>query len=322
MTAPPGEGSRPGPPSEPRPLTPQRLRANVTHVLVMSFTWMFVLIAPIFVPFLADHDLGMAQVYRLQTVFALGVVLLEVPSGYVSDLLGRRGCLIAAGVLHGVAFSVMAVADSFLGFAVFEALAAVAVSLYSGTDVALLYDSLEALGQEDRRMRTLGRRVFWLQAGQMAASLLGGALALVSLQLTATATAVVGWLPLLAALGLREVPRRRLDRGSHLRNLRILHHELFRRSRLVRLILFNHTAHGLATVIAVWAFQGFWTAIHVPLAWFGSLWAAYNLTIALVARSAHRVERRLGMAGVARAVGLLSIAGHRARRAQRASRRA
>ena len=57
----------------------------------MNFTWMFMLIMPVIVPFFRAHGLSMADVYRLQTIFAVAIVVLEVPSGYVSDLLTASG---------------------------------------------------------------------------------------------------------------------------------------------------------------------------------------------------------------------------------------
>lgn len=288
----------------------QRLRANVPRIQAMSFAWMFMLIMPVVVPFLEEHGLSMGEIFRLQAIFAISIVVLEVPSGYVSDLLGRKACLVIAGLLHGVAFSLLALADGFWAFAAYQVIAAVGVSLYSGSDVALMYDSLEALGDHEGRRRLLGRRLLWMQGGETAAALIGGAIALVSLQDVAVANAVAGWLPFVVALTLREPPRGKLARGQHLQNMRVIYHELFRESRLLRLILLDLIAYGLATLLAVWAFQGIWEHTGVHLGLFGVLWAAYNLTVALVGRVAHRIEERLGAAGTLRVVGWMPVIGY------------
>lgn len=290
--------------------SPARLRANVGRIQAMSFAWMFLLIMPVVVPFLQGHGLTLGEVYRLQAIFALSIVVLEVPSGYASDLLGRKGCLVAAGFLHGAAFTLLAMAEGFWGFAVYQLVGAVAVSLYSGSDVALMYDSLEALDDHEGRRRLLGRRLLWMQGGETVAALLGGALAVASLQGVAIANAAVGWLPLLVALTLVEAPRGTLERGQHLANVRVIARELLGVSRLLRLILLNLVAYGLATLLAVWAFQGLWEATGVPLGLFGVLWAAYNLVVALVGRVAHRIEDRLGAAATARLIGALPVVGY------------
>ena len=100
------------------------------------------------------------------------------PPGYVSDLLGRKRTLLIAGLLHGIAFSMLTFVHGFWGVAAFEVVAALSVSLYSGTDVALQYDSLEALGEKTVRRKGLGQRLFWMQSGETLAALVGGWLVL------------------------------------------------------------------------------------------------------------------------------------------------
>ncbi len=273
------------------------------------------LMMPVIVPYFGLSGLGIDRVFQLQAIFAITVVLLEVPSGYVSDLLGRRGCLILAGLLHGVAYSLLAWASSFWGFVLFELAAAVGVCFYSGTDVALLYDSLEALGDPSGKRRLLGRRLMWMQGGETAAALLAALLISaagsgLTLQELAYANAVVGWAPFFLALSLVDVVPPGLSKTSHLRNASMIWRGVMNESRALRLVLFNLIIYGLSTLIAVWAFQDYWTHLDVPLAYFGLLWAAYNLAVALVGRLAHRVEDRIGFAMTVKTVGLLPVLGY------------
>lgn len=305
------EGSR-------APLAPRRLRANVAFLRAMNFTWMFLLVMPVIVPFFGELGLTPGQVFEVQAIFGLAVVLLEVPTGYVSDLMGRKGCLVLAGLLHGAAMTLLTVVHGFWGVAAYQLLAALAVCLFSGTDVALLYDSLEALAAEPgsdassaspRRRRGLGQRLFWMQAGETSAALVGGWIALVSLREVALWNAAVAWLPFFAALFLVEVPRPRLARRRHLENVVFVARELFVASRAVRLVLVGLIAYGLSTLLAVWVFQGFWEHMRVDLALFGYLWAGYNLTVALVGRLAHRVEERLGLRATVLTIAALPVLG-------------
>ena len=289
--------------------SPEQLRGNVRKVLLLSGVWMFLLIMPVIVPFLQARGLSMAEVFALQTVFAVGLVVLEVPSGYVADVVGRRRCLVMASVLYGVAFTWLALGDGFWHFVVFELIAALAASLRSGTDVALLYDSLEALGDEGTGTKLLGRKLFWGQTGETAAALVGGGLALASLDLPAVANAATAWVPLLVSLTLVEPPRGKLE-GTHRENIRLIARELLRGGRVLRLTFLNLVAYGLATLLVVWAFQGYWGALGLPVWVFGLLWAAYNLAVALTARAAHRIRRRLGRRGVVLAIGVLPVVGY------------
>jgi len=55
---------------------------------------MAMVILAVIVPFFKSRGLGMEDVFFVQAFFSLMLVILEVPSGYFSDLLGRRRTLI------------------------------------------------------------------------------------------------------------------------------------------------------------------------------------------------------------------------------------
>lgn len=287
-----------------------RLRRNVSVIRLLNFTWMFILLMPVIVPFFGELGLSQGEVFQVQAIFSLSIVVLEVPLGYVSDMVGRRGCLILAGLLHGVAFTLLTFVSGFWGVALFEVVAALGVCLFSGTDVALLYDSLEALGDHEGRRKGLGLRLFWMQTGETVAALVGGSIAVAGLAQVALWNAIVGWLPFFAALMLVEVPIPRMSQGSHRENFAMIREALFGQSRIVRLVLLNLVAYGLSTLLAVWAFQGFWGHMDIDILWFGYLWAGYNLTVALVGRLAHAIELRLGPALTLGLIAILPVVGY------------
>ena len=289
--------------------SPERLRGNVKRIQFLSFFWMFMLLMPVIVPFLKEHGLSIQEILTLQSIFAIAVVLLELPSGYLSDLIGRRGCLVAAGFLRGLAFTWLALANGFWDFALFQLIAALSISLYSGSDVALLYDSLEGLEDHHGRRRALGRRLLWMQSGETFAALIGGAIVTYSLSSVAVGNAILGWLPFLVSLTLVEVPSEKLDQSDHLGNLKRIWRQIFHGEALLRMIMFSLITYGLSTLLAVWLFQDYWQALDVPLVYFGYLWAAYNITVAIVGRLAHRVEDLIGPKRVVRLVGILPVIG-------------
>ncbi|MCB0337012.1 MAG: hypothetical protein KDD62_11930 [Bdellovibrionales bacterium] len=81
--------------------------------------------------------------YILEIVFAMGLVVLEVATGKLSDVFGRKACLIAAGITGALGALSYAVAEGFRGLVVAELLFALSIALNSGTEEALLYESYE-----------------------------------------------------------------------------------------------------------------------------------------------------------------------------------
>lgn len=290
------------------------MESNLTKVTWLNFAWMFLVLMPVIVPYFQSRGLSMRDVYLLQTFFAVCMVAMEAPTGYLADLLGRRRCLIVAGALNGVGFLWLTQAEGFWSLALFEFVVAIAQSLYSGTDVAILYDSLEAMPHRPVTapvgQSVLGKRVFSAQLGETIAALVGGWVAMVSFSATAWVSAAAACVPFFIALTLTEPPRAKLDARAHLQNLAEIARELFRASPLLRQLLWNHVFFGFTTLLAVWVFQDYWRALGVPIGYFGYLWAGYNLAVALTARVAHRWESHWSVRRAAFWIGMLSVAGY------------
>lgn len=294
----------------PAAVTEAQLRANVPRVLWLNASYMFLIIMPVVVPFFRSHGLTLSQVYELQAIFAAATLLLELPSGYFADLIGRRRALVLACIAKGTAFSVLAVADGYSDFVVFELVAAISISLFSGSDIALIYESYERVPHEPGEpSRALGRKLLYSQTGETVAALLGGALVLVSLQVPVWANAIVAWAPLPIALSLVEPPGNKMTL-RHAENLRILWRSLFRSGSFVWLLVANQVVFGTGTFLAVWAYQPYWGELGITLGVFGALWALSNGVVAATGGLAHRVEGVIGFRGVAIAVAATVVVGY------------
>jgi MFS family permease len=108
---------------------------------------------PIFTILFLDLGLSIAEFATLNVVWAVTIVLLEVPSGALADRLGRRRLVVWAGWLMVAEMAVicaMPVGNHTVVFWLFVAnriLSGAAEAAASGADEALTYDSLP----EDRR---------------------------------------------------------------------------------------------------------------------------------------------------------------------------
>ena len=130
-----------------------------------------------------SQSLPLEQVIELSAVYYLSVFVLEVPSGYFSDRIGRRSTLlIAAGALIG-SYSCFIVGAGFWWFAAGQFLLAAGIAMQSGTDTAFHYDSLKALGREHEYARREASAEQWGLIMLALATLSGGLLGLIDLRL-------------------------------------------------------------------------------------------------------------------------------------------
>ena len=130
-----------------------------------------------------SQSLPLDQVIELSAIYYLSVFVLEVPSGYFSDRIGRRTTLlVAAGSLIG-SYCCFIIGAGFWWFAVGQFLLASGIAMQSGTDTAFLYDSLNTLGREAEYAQREADAEQWGMIMLAIATLSGGALGLVDLRL-------------------------------------------------------------------------------------------------------------------------------------------
>ena len=97
-----------------------RLKRNINRTLAFGFFQVFLVIMPVVVPFFESRGLTMQQIFLLQALFAVVVLVMEIPSGYAADILGRRVTLLVGSVFIALGHSMLLFADGFAGLALFE----------------------------------------------------------------------------------------------------------------------------------------------------------------------------------------------------------
>ena len=107
---------------------------------------------PVFTILFLDYGLTLEQFALLNAAWAATIVLLEVPSGALADIVGRRNLLVVTGILMVIEMVLLCFAprgNPQLLFAIFlvnRVLSGAAEASASGADEALAYDSLKDEG--------------------------------------------------------------------------------------------------------------------------------------------------------------------------------
>nr|WP_245547769.1 MFS transporter [Halovivax ruber] len=117
----------------------------------VGFIW------PIFTLFLLWNDLSFTEIGLLSAVSAVLVVVLEVPTGYLADRIGRRRVLLLGLLAMAASLLGFVVAAAFWQFVVLYALWSISTAFHSGTADAWLYDTLRESVREDEFTRIRGR---------------------------------------------------------------------------------------------------------------------------------------------------------------------
>lgn len=239
--------------------------------------------------------MSMSQVFWVQGLFGLVMAAFEFPSGYIADRLGYRRTLVAASVLGVLGWSSYALADSLPRVILSESLLGVSISLVSGCDTALLYESLHATGRESEFAVWMGRTRFWGQASEGTSALVAGLLYVAAPALPFVAQALISVLSLGIAWSLLEPERHVPIAGGHLRQVvELVRHALIDNRALTAVLLLT-TALGMASFVPVWLVPLYALGAGVPEAWIGPIWAVANYIVALGSLASSRVTARVGL---------------------------
>lgn len=269
---------------------------NVKLVIAYNFLWMFVPIISILVPLMTSLGISMTDFFMLQSFFGICMVVMEVPSGYLADIVGRKKIITIGAFFSGLGFSVLYFSTELSHLYLYEFLVATSLSLTSGADYALLFDSLkESLGKIDRKVQAKWTSHFMAASflGEAFAAVLGGVLSMLSIGHVLFATAVFGWTPFIVTLFMRDPKVKKME-GSHKENFSLVLKHLFSDSKFLRVLFINYVTWSMSTFCVVWLIQKYWEENNLPLIYFGFLWAAYSVVGAAFNHVSHSVEIRFG----------------------------
>jgi len=240
--------------------------------------------------------LSLAEILLLQAIFSLATLVMEFPSGYISDRIGYRFALNLACLLGITGWATYTLAGSFTGVLIAELQLGASYAFISGADSALLYETLRYDSREEHYAKYDGRMTAWAQAGEAIGAVGAGVL--------------YGWFPLLpfvlqvgvwvAALAicrnLKDIPAPARETISHLQEATDIARKAFSQPG-IRYAILLAALLGLSSFYPVWLIQPYMQTLNVPLSWFGPIWAVANLCVSFGSIISHRVQFHLGVRG-------------------------
>ncbi|MFX0209820.1 MAG: MFS transporter, partial [Candidatus Hodarchaeota archaeon] len=258
-------------------------RRNVKIFQITGFD-VTVLIVPVIVLIWLEAGLLFHEMLLLQGLFVLPILILEVPSGSIADFWSRKGCASVFHGLFGIAMFFYAIGDNFHVFALAEILAGIAVAFQTGSETALVYDSLLSLDNYDISNRfgnIISKRMTIMFLGGALGALTGGFIGTISTVQMPIIIATIGHLTFagLVYWGYTEPPRlkAKTPQAAIMKALSSLMYQ----TELKSILIFSLTG-------VVFSRIGFWAIQHILIEEFlvtslimGFVLAGFNLCAAI-----------------------------------------
>ena len=298
--------------------TAAKLKSNIWMIYVINFLGGLMFFLPIYALYLQQELFTLFNVGLIIAIPSIFITLFEIPSGAIADLFGRKNTLIVSGIISVIALVFLSTGTSLIFFIIYGILMALFRSLHSGTDVALLFDSVQGINKQAKKEAialseaSVGSRItsqvsgtktyfkkvvgingsMW-QLGASISAILGGILATQSLRLPIIATIIPFTLALILTFFLTE-PKYTKEKHSNI----LLHisksAKLFVKKKQLSVLLltgflffaFGEVAHELNSI--------FFSFKLIPIEYFGLLFAFIFGASSLGALISNNVSNKLG----------------------------
>ena len=189
-------------------LSSQTIRKNIVLMFLINFISALEFFSPIFTLYLQEKLNSGILISVIFVGGSLVVVIFEGPSGALGDLLGRKKILVIAAFGHILALLFLILGDNIFWILLFKIIESIAMSLWSGIDIALIYDTLQNKPKEtkDSFKKIIGIYNMLWPSGAIIGALVGGLLAENSLLLPFIYTLIPWGICTILVLGLTEPP--------------------------------------------------------------------------------------------------------------------
>jgi MFS family permease len=183
-----------------------RTKRNIPLTYLFEFGKNLGFTQAIWVTYLAFKGLSLVEIGLCESVFHLTSMLMELPTGMIADLYGRKFSRLMGIVANIIYLCLLFFVNSFPLAMLAFIFAALSYNLESGADSALIYDSLLAYGEEASFTKIQGRREVVMQSASLLGVVIGGMLADIDYRFAIIASVFLGVAVFIIGLRFIEAP--------------------------------------------------------------------------------------------------------------------
>jgi MFS family permease len=135
---------------------------------------------PFLILYFLDKGMSYTQIGLLYAVREVGINILEIPTGIMADIIGRKRTMLLAFSSYIVSFSIFYMFSGFWVFIIAMVSFAFGESFRGGTHKAMIFTYLKLNGWENQKVAYYGHTRSWSQMGSALSSLLASVIVLIS----------------------------------------------------------------------------------------------------------------------------------------------
>ena len=246
--------------------------------------------------FLASRGFSLFEIGIFEMIFHITSLSMEVPTGMIADLFGRKFSRILGVLSYIVYIFIMIYSQNIILVGIGFVFCGLSYTLESGSGEALVYDSLQLMNQEDKFMKVNGRKEVIYQLVSSLSFFVGGYIATVSYDLSFLTTLVAMLIALTIIILMKETP---IIKSEIKKSFMILMSEQYKKTyqtavenkRIMFLIIIGSMVAAPVTSIFFY-FQNHLDLLGYDKGEIGLLLGAHALFAAIGGASAYKLEKK------------------------------
>jgi MFS family permease len=131
---------------------------------------------PFMILFLLEKNISFLQIGTLYAIREIFINILEIPSGIIADVFGRKKSLIVSFLFYIISFFIFYFTHSFYFFIPAIIFYAIGDAFRTGTHKAMIFEYLKINGWKNQRAHYYGHTRSWSQMGSAISSLLAASI--------------------------------------------------------------------------------------------------------------------------------------------------
>ncbi|MCM1989578.1 MFS transporter [Oceanirhabdus seepicola] len=269
------------------------LRKNIRTYYGYSLFSNLLILGPIMTIYFFSKGLSFAEIMLLSSIASVTVVVCEVPTGAVADKIGRKASMLLGALLWAVSLLIFVFGHSFYAFAMAEIIFSIGSTFKSGSDVALIYDSLKAEGQEHRFQEIEGKAKSYLLYAQAVGSIAASFLYEINKELPFIISAIFVFISIIIGLNLSEPPienKKGKYGEKYLKQIKDSGIYVMRHVKLRAIILYSMMFFVFYRV-GFFLVQPYFEGVNIPVKLFGLIFFFFNIVAAQVSKNAHKIMK-------------------------------
>ena len=290
-----------------------KIKRNISIAYIYNFFLQFNITSAIWVLYLAFKGMSLVEIGILESIYHITGLCLEIPSGALADLRGRKFCVVLGRAVNIVSCLLMIASKSFLGFAISFMLSSAAMNLNSGAAEALVFDSLKELGKEKTYKIIWGKLAFVMSIAQGTALLLGGILSDVNFLYAYILGTIVQIAALLISFNFKEPDINDIQDDADTRKDRVLINQvkisinvLMVRKLIFYIIIFSALVGSLQTTVFFYS-QQYFSNLGYTKTTIAIICALGSLAEAFSSKYAYKLEEWLKFKGILLSISSVNI---------------